>query len=224
MSNFVLGKEYDFMKMFTCIASEYKDKAYVVINYGVHIEDLGLTMKIIESYDELKSYIFKNLSIGGLRFEYDERIYPDMIVYGRNIWKNNTINYLFIYNIKKDEHEKLMEETDQLFKQKQKDNNSTGKDNIVKSVKFNISRHGKYTDEILFSSPVTINFAIKVVKEYLSESLTQDYYEKIKDDTFHICEWKEAQTRFKCREDLTFVRFERPHVDNNGQLTFCIRI
>lgn len=76
-------------------------------------------------------------------------------------------------------------------------------------IRFDISRYGQYTHTIGFAIPISVRQAIKAVEEYLSEPLTQEYYDKIKDDLF--CdgeEWEEAKKYFKCKGDcLTDCKF-----------------
>lgn len=94
----------------------------------------------------------------------------------------------------------------------------------VRSVEFNISRHGKYTHVIAFPKFVTVKVAIKAVEAYLSEPLTRNYYESIKDDTFHEMEWEDAIKYFHCRgHALTDTKFlESTKIDKNGLLIFFI--
>ena len=78
----------------------------------------------------------------------------------------------------------------------------------VKSVSFKISRYGKFTKTIKFSPKATEKEAIMAVEIFLSKPLTKQYYEKIKNDTFHEHEWKEAKKYFNCRGDcLTDAKF-----------------
>lgn len=94
----------------------------------------------------------------------------------------------------------------------------------VKSVKFSISRYGKYEETIIFNAPVTQKDAIEAVEKYLSVPLTQEYYEKIQDDTFHEYPWETAKEFFKCRgavmTDAIFL--EGTKINSDGQLTFSI--
>lgn len=55
----------------------------------------------------------------------------------------------------------------------------------VEIVKFDISRYGKYEQTIAFGTPVSEKKAIETVESHLSQPLTQEYFEKIKDDIFH---------------------------------------
>lgn len=71
----------------------------------------------------------------------------------------------------------------------------------VKSVKFAISRYRAAQKIIKFSTPVTIKKAILVAEDYLSQPLTKEYYEIIKEDTFHQLEWEQAKEVFECRGD-----------------------
>ena len=56
---------------------------------------------------------------------------------------------------------------------------------LIKSVIFNISRYGRFNKKLIFYNFVTIRQAIENVEEYLSEKVTPDYYETIKDDLFY---------------------------------------
>jgi len=71
----------------------------------------------------------------------------------------------------------------------------------VESVQFNISRYHKYKKVLEFKTPLTIKSAIEKVEEYLSQPLIREYYQVIKDDTFHNYEWGKAQKNFACRGD-----------------------
>ena len=53
---------------------------------------------------------------------------------------------------------------------------------LIKSVIFNISRYGRFNKKLIFYNFVTIRQAIENVEEYLSEKVTPDYYETIKDE------------------------------------------
>jgi len=48
-------------------------------------------------------------------------------------------------------------------------------------------------------STVTEKAAIEAVEKYLSQPLTKEYYDKIKCDTYHEADWKEAQEIFPSR-------------------------
>jgi hypothetical protein len=60
-------------------------------------------------------------------------------------------------------------------------------DNITKNIDkitFDISRYAKYKKTIHFDEMVTVKFAVEKAEELLSEKLTIDYYNSIKDDVF----------------------------------------
>lgn len=78
----------------------------------------------------------------------------------------------------------------------------------VKVIAFDISRYGKYQHILQFNKVINMTEAVHQVEKYLSEPLTQEYYEHIKDDTFHKMTWEQAKQVFTCRGDcLTDCRF-----------------
>jgi hypothetical protein len=94
----------------------------------------------------------------------------------------------------------------------------------ISSVKFNISRYGKYNHVIKFPILVCERDAIEKVEEYLSKPLTEKFYNKIVDDLFHESPWATAEKWFTCRGDcLTDAKFlEETYVTTSGVLTFFI--
>jgi hypothetical protein len=108
--------------------------------------------------------------------------------------------------------------------------NSTGDEDYdntkscVKEVQFNISRYGKFKHRIVFDNPVTVRQAVREVEWYLSQPLTQDYYEPMVWDTFHEMSWEEASKSFKWRGDcLTSARYlEGIDVSSKGIMTLAI--
>lgn len=94
----------------------------------------------------------------------------------------------------------------------------------IHSVKFNISRYGKYKHTIKFENLVCEQYAIEKVEEYLSKPVTEKYYNKIVNDLFHEKPWETAKKWFTCRGDcLTDAKFlEETYIDVNGRLTFFI--
>jgi hypothetical protein len=53
---------------------------------------------------------------------------------------------------------------------------------VVKQVTFAVSQRGRYQQTLLFDDPVTVAQAIELAEAYLSEPITPDYVESIKDD------------------------------------------
>jgi hypothetical protein len=96
-------------------------------------------------------------------------------------------------------------------------------DKIVTSVKFNISRYGEHKHTISFQEPVSEMEAIQAVESFLSQSLDEAYYSKIRDDLFHRYSFEDALKWFTCRGDcLTDCKFLE-HVDISGghMVFFC---
>ncbi len=54
----------------------------------------------------------------------------------------------------------------------------------IRKITFPVSRYGKYGMTFLFKNYITLERAIQVVEEYLSVPLTNEYFERIKDDVF----------------------------------------
>jgi hypothetical protein len=55
----------------------------------------------------------------------------------------------------------------------------------INKITFNISRYRKYKHTIVFNEFVTQKYAVEKVEEWLSEKVTIEYYNKIKDDLFN---------------------------------------
>ena len=55
----------------------------------------------------------------------------------------------------------------------------------VASVTFNISRYGKYKFTMRFDELLTEKGAVKVVEQWLSKPVSQDYYEMVKDNLWN---------------------------------------
>lgn len=77
-----------------------------------------------------------------------------------------------------------------------------GYDGKVLSVKFNISRYGKYTKTLTFSRQISINNAIEKAEEYLSQPVTEEYYNEIRDDLFDNETWEQVKDKNYIRGDL----------------------
>ncbi len=94
----------------------------------------------------------------------------------------------------------------------------------VNSVKFNISRYGKFKETLTFNPAVSEKEAIEAVETYLSQPLTEEYFDRIKSDMFHdYLSWEKAQEDYYCRGDcLTDSKFlERVYL-KDGEMTFFI--
>jgi len=86
--------------------------------------------------------------------------------------------------------------------------NTRLRNELCTHIKFDISRYGKHTHTLVFDKAMTINQAIKKAEEYLSEPLTEEYYNNIKDDLFNCEGWEEDKKYFKCRGNcLTDAKF-----------------
>jgi hypothetical protein len=94
----------------------------------------------------------------------------------------------------------------------------------ITSVEFDISRYGEFTESIIFDSPVSEKKAIEIVEAYLSEPLTEEYFNKIKSDMFHDdLPWEDAKQTYHCRGDcLTDARFLEDVDVTDGVLTLLI--
>jgi hypothetical protein len=94
----------------------------------------------------------------------------------------------------------------------------------VRSVTFDISRYGAFTHTLTFAEAVSEAHAIRAVEAYLSGPLTEEYYNKIREDTFDELLWGEAKEAFPCRGDtLTDAHYlEGAAVDDKGALTLVV--
>lgn len=74
----------------------------------------------------------------------------------------------------------------------------------VNSVTFDISRYGMYTKTLTFNDFLSEKEAIEQVEEYLSQPLTREWYEKVKDDLYFDTyeNYFEDSTSKPCRGDL----------------------
>lgn len=91
----------------------------------------------------------------------------------------------------------------------------------IKSITFDISRYCKHKHTISFDSPVTQEHAIRAAEDYLSQPLTCEYFDQIKDDLFDdFTSYVEAKEYFSCRGDcLTDAKFlERATLYPDGSL------
>ena len=93
----------------------------------------------------------------------------------------------------------------------------------VNSATFKISRYGKHQRTIKFLNPISEKEAIATVEEYLSQPLTEDYYNQICDDLFDSLSWIQARECFYSRgECLTQCIFLEKTFIKGGNLTFFI--
>lgn len=96
----------------------------------------------------------------------------------------------------------------------------------VKSVTFAISRYDKYEMTIRFDyqNPKTEKETIEYVEAFLSQPLTEEWFNMVRDDTFHQYSWEEAKEYFKCRGDvLGDAKFlEDTYLSADGNMTFSI--
>jgi len=73
----------------------------------------------------------------------------------------------------------------------------------VLSVKFDISRYGKYKHTLVFPTQISVEDAIEKAEEYLSEPITEEYYNTVRDDLFcHEFTWEDVKNKNYCRGDL----------------------
>lgn len=80
----------------------------------------------------------------------------------------------------------------------------------VDEIIFNISRYGKYIQSIKFDEMVSIKYAVEKAEEWLSDKVTIDYFNNIKDDLFFKFD--------SVDEELEYIKNK-----NKGQLlTDCI--
>lgn len=92
----------------------------------------------------------------------------------------------------------------------------------VGSVTFDISRYGMYKQTLNFNNLVSETEAIEQVEEYLSQQLTLEWYEKLKDDLYFDTyeSYFEDSTSKPCRGDLLtslifldeIVRIDEKHI------------
>ena len=94
----------------------------------------------------------------------------------------------------------------------------------IHRVTFDISRYGKKTHTIHFKEPVAQHEAIRDAEEFLSQPLTEEYYNTIKNDLFDkAMPWEHAKGQYEhrgaCLTDARFLEFVELI---NGTLTlFC---
>jgi len=95
-------------------------------------------------------------------------------------------------------------------------------DKSIHGALFDISRYGKYNKTMYFDENVTQYEAIKTIEIWLSKPLTEKYYDKICDDTFHKHSWEKTKEYYKCRGDcLSDARFLEMAEIENGILKLC---
>ena len=81
-------------------------------------------------------------------------------------------------------------------------------ENVIK-ISFAISRYGAHGITLNFSTPKTEAEAISCAQKYLSGPLTEEIYEKVKDDLFACLDFKDASKELKtighCLGDCKFL-------------------
>jgi len=95
----------------------------------------------------------------------------------------------------------------------------------VKSIRFDVSRYGNVKKIIKFKTPTTVSQAIVSAETYLSQKLTEKFYNQIQSDSFYKeYDWNEAKGLYGCRggclSDAMYL--EGYHVDSDGMLTLQI--
>lgn len=91
----------------------------------------------------------------------------------------------------------------------------------ITSVVFDISRYGRHTQTLLFKEPVNQQDAITRAEKFLSQDLTDAYYNQVKDDLVdEPMSWNEAKVHYHnagaCLGDCRFLEIAE---FNNGTLT-----
>ncbi len=95
---------------------------------------------------------------------------------------------------------------------------------VVRAVSFDISRYSEHSHTIQFDAPVTEQAAIAAAEEYLSQQLTEDYFEQVRNDLFGEDNWKQTREVLRNRlirgallRDAKFL--ESAKLDADGTLT-----
>lgn len=95
----------------------------------------------------------------------------------------------------------------------------------VNTVYFHIGRYGKVVASITFPTPVTQHYAFQCVQKYLSQPLTQDYYDQLYSIGDLFCGglgWEEDCKHYKTRGDcLSDYRFLEGITVENGKMWIC---
>ena len=99
-------------------------------------------------------------------------------------------------------------------------------DENISSVVFDISRGGKYTHTIYFEKALAETHAIAAAEKFLSQPLTEDYYNAIKDDLLNDdMPWEEAQFEYEhrgaCLKDCYFLENATYH---HSTLTLHVQV
>ena len=119
--NFEVDKNYKFDDIFSFISTQIK--GYVLIDYM--LEDDHYTpngnMKIFDSLDKLKIYMFNIIKDYRYTFEVEGEYIKNMVTYGlirESCMKYyyRVIHYYHIYNISEDESNQLIRETEEYLK------------------------------------------------------------------------------------------------------------
>lgn len=120
--NFKVDQTYKFDDIFQFISTQIK--GYVLIDYM--LEDDHYTpngkMRIFDSLDKLKTYMFDIIANNGYTFEIEDAVYiKNMVTYGliresRYKYYFRVNHYYHIYNISEDESNQLIRETEEYLK------------------------------------------------------------------------------------------------------------
>lgn len=88
----------------------------------------------------------------------------------------------------------------------------------ITSITFDISRYGKHKHTLQFTEPITERAAIGRVQKWLSQSVTKEYFDVVKDDLFGRGMDGFSHEEFETRGDLltSLIFLERISTDKMG--------